>query len=145
MVVNWNLNLSQEVFFSQSDSSYFEMLKIILIGSCTEMLDVTNFWKCFGHFDAKILKNTELTWSKSIKLNLCCDEEWHWTYMVKVNKAKFVLQWEIARVKSHFFDKSLPVITFFNWYCLFVKEALRDWLLTQKFIKLSCSIPVSTP
>ena len=54
--------------FSQSDSSYFEKLKITLLGSCTEMSDLThvlNFFCCVALLDVKILlllfRNNELT------------------------------------------------------------------------------------
>ena len=70
-------------YFSQSDSSYFEKLKITLLGSCIEMLDLTNLFNLFCWvelFDTKILllllRNNELTWSKAIKLISCCNEEW---------------------------------------------------------------------
>ena len=81
--------------FAQSDSSYFEKLKTTLLGSCTEMLDLTdwlNFFCWIALFDAKIpllrLRNNELTWAKSIKLISWRNEEYQTSY-----------------------DDSLPVIT----------------------------------
>ena len=54
-----------------------------LLGSCIEMLDITNLLNFFcwvALFDAKIhlllLRNNELTRVKSVKLISFCNEEW---------------------------------------------------------------------
>ena len=132
-MVNWNLKLSQEAFF-QSDNSYFEITHTLL-GSCIEMLDLTNslltFFCWVELFDAKILllllRNNELTWAKSIKLISCCNEEWlELNSFFKTLISDFL--WRISSCNN------------FTWYCLYVKEALREWLLTLKLKKLRMTL-----
>ena len=112
LIESWSL-------FSQSDSSYFEKLKMTLLGSCIEVLDLTkllNFFCWIALFDARILllllRNNELTWAKSIKLISCCNEEWlELNSFFKTLISDFL--WWISSYNS------------FNWHCLYVKEALR--------------------
>ena len=114
-------------FFSQS---CFEKLKMTLLGSCIEMLHLTNLLEFFywvALFDTKILfsllRNNKFTWAKSIKLISWCNEEW-------------------LELKSFFkvlisdFLSGITSCNNFNLHCLYVKKALRDWLLTRKFKKL---------
>ena len=56
---------------------------LTILGPCKEMLDLTNllnFFRYVALFDAKtlllLLRNSELTWAKSIKLISCCNEDW---------------------------------------------------------------------
>ena len=116
-MVNWNLKLSQEAFF-QSDNSYFKKLKLTLLGSYIEVLDLTNllltFFCWLELFDAKILllllRNNELTWAKSIKLIWCCNEEWlALKFFFKTLISDFL--WWISSCNN------------FTWHCLYVKES----------------------
>ena len=65
--------------------------------------------------------------------------------MNKVNKANFILQYGMARIevfKTLILD-FLPRSCYsnnFNWHCLFVEEALRDWIWMQKFKKLGMTL-----
>ena len=81
-MVHWNFNLSQEAFF-HSELVHSKNVKLTSLGSCIEMLHLTNllnFFGCVALFDAKILslllRNNELAWEKSIKLISCYNDEW---------------------------------------------------------------------
>ena len=88
------------------------------------MLDLTNLP---NYFYAKILllllRNSELTWGKSIKLVSGCNEEWlEFNSFFETLISNFL--WWISSCNN------------FNWHCLYVKEALKDWLLTRKLKKI---------
>ena len=105
-----------------------------LLGSCIEMLDLTNlcnFFYCVALFDAKILllilRNNELTWAKSIKLISCYNVE-----QLELNS--------FFKTLASDFLRRISCCNDFNWHCLYVEEALRDWLLTGKFKKLGVTV-----
>ena len=96
-----------------------------------ELTNLLNFFCWVTVFNDKILllllRNNELTWAKSIKLISCCNEEWlELNSFFKTLRSDFL--WRIFSCNN------------FNWHCLYVKEALRDWLLTRKFKKLGITL-----
>ena len=66
-----------------------------------------------------LFRNNELIWSKAIKLISCRNEEW--LELASVFKTLFLdFLWWVLSCSN------------FNWHWLYVKEALREWLLTGK-------------
>ena len=138
---NWNFNLLQEFFFHSQEfffhSSNSEKLKMSLLGSCIEMLDlnwITQLFCWIALFYARILllllRNNELTWAWSIKLTSCCNEEWlELNSFFKTLISDFL--WWISSCNS------------FNLHCLYVKEAILT--INAKIQNIRYDIAVSTP